>query len=46
MIFPSYQIIASGLDPHTYKPLARDTRRLQRAILILYNGFSFRGKFE
>ena len=35
----SYQMMASGIDPHTYKPLARDLRRLQKADAILYNGF-------
>jgi manganese/zinc/iron transport system substrate-binding protein len=35
----SHQMMASGIDPHTYKPLARDLRRIQRADVILYNGF-------
>ena len=31
-------IIGEGVDPHLYKPTARDTQRLQNADIIFYNG--------
>ena len=31
-------IIGEGIDPHLYKPTARDTKRLTEADIIFYNG--------
>ncbi|MCG9128464.1 zinc ABC transporter substrate-binding protein [Candidatus Poribacteria bacterium] len=31
-------IIGEGVDPHLYKPTARDTQRLKNADIIFYNG--------
>ena len=33
------QMMASGIDPHTYKPTAGDLKRIQTAKIIFYNGF-------
>ena len=35
----AHQMMSSGIDPHTYKPSARDLKRIQQAKVILYNGF-------
>ena len=34
-----YQMMGSNIDPHTYKPSARDLRKIQESKLIFYNGF-------
>ncbi len=34
-----YQMMASGIDPHTYKPSARDLRKIHESQLVFYNGF-------
>lgn len=39
-------LIGSGVDPHLYKPTARDVKKLQRADVILYNGLKLEGKME
>ncbi len=39
-----YGIIGEGVDPHLYKPTARDVKRLQSADVILYNGLKLEGK--
>ena len=42
----SYQMMKAGIDPHTYKPLARDLQRIQKATLILYNGFHLEANLQ
>lgn len=37
-------LIGPGVDPHLYKPTARDVKELQAADLIFYNGLSLEGK--
>ena len=34
-----YQMMGSNIDPHTYKPSARDLKKIQESQLIFYNGF-------
>ncbi len=37
-------IIGEGVDPHLYKPTARDVKALQAADLVFYNGLMLEGK--
>lgn len=37
-------LIGPGVDPHLYRPSARDVQALQRAELILYSGYSLEGQ--
>lgn len=37
-------IIGEGVDPHLYKPTAKDVKALQAADLVLYNGLMLEGK--
>ncbi|MDO5738134.1 MAG: zinc ABC transporter substrate-binding protein [Eubacteriales bacterium] len=37
-------IIPAGEDPHLYKPLPEDSKKIQGADLVLYHGLHFEGK--
>lgn len=37
-------IIGEGVDPHLYKPTAKDVKALQAADLVFYNGLMLEGK--
>jgi manganese/zinc/iron transport system substrate-binding protein len=37
-------LMGAGVDPHLFKPTARDILRLQRARVIFYNGLMLEGK--
>jgi len=39
-------LMAAGVDPHLYKPLAGDITRLQRAGVIFYSGLLLEGKMQ
>jgi manganese/zinc/iron transport system substrate-binding protein len=39
-----HSLMAPGVDPHLYKASESDVRRLDRADLVLYNGFHLEGK--
>jgi manganese/zinc/iron transport system substrate-binding protein len=37
-------IMGEGVDPHLYKPLASDVRRIMAADVVLYNGLKLEGR--
>ncbi len=39
-----HQLMGPGVDPHLYKPTARDASRLARADLIFYHGLNLEGR--
>lgn len=42
--FTVHTLMGPGIDPHLYRPAARDVGRFQRAELILYNGYGLEGQ--
>lgn len=39
-------LLGEGVDPHLYKPVASDVRRMMTADVILYNGLHLEGRME
>lgn len=39
-----HTIMGEGVDPHLYKPLASDVRRIMAADVVLYNGLKLEGR--
>lgn len=39
-------IIGEGIDPHSYRPLSGDTRRLMNSDLIVYSGLKLEGNMQ
>jgi manganese/zinc/iron transport system substrate-binding protein len=41
-----HQLMGPGVDPHTYKPISADARKLEEADMIFYSGLNLEGKMS
>lgn len=41
-----FELMGSGIDPHSYNATAGDIRKIQQADLVIFNGLDLEGKME